>query len=259
MFGGDSSAAPPSSDVAELVSEGAGELQAGEYKDAFKHFQLADKRSQGESWDAVAGAATAALRLGKASRAHEYAERLLEMDQSPRRKGTALYLLGVSLAGLNKLSESEVTLRQFLDLVPDAPFQTRTVLVSVMCRQNKHDEALALLDEQGLCAERADEPATDGPPQFEPGGKITEPVKLSGPYPEYPEQDRLARIQGTVVLDSLIGTDGTIHCVRVLDGPSPAMGCSAAVAVMNWKFQPSTLDGEVVEVYYNLAVRFQLR
>jgi TonB family protein len=131
-----------------------------------------------------------------------------------------------------------------------------------LCRQGKHVEGLALLDDRGMCAqaaEESDDPDNDEPDRFELGGEITEPVKISGDYPKYPEADRLARIEGTVVLDSLIGPDGALQCVRVMDGPSPNMNCSAALAVMNWRFEPARLDGEPVEVFYILSVRFQLR
>jgi len=47
--------------------------------------------------------------------------------------------------------------------------------------------------------------------------------------------------------------------VKVLNEPTPDMGCAAAIAVINWRFQPSTLDGEPVDVYYHLMVQFDLR
>ena len=262
VFGEDSPIPSVSPDVSELVSEGAAAFRDGEYKDAFKKFQRADEQAHGSSWHAVAGAASASLQMGKSSRAHDYAERLLEMDQSSDRKGIALYLFGVSLVRLNKLPQAEAALRESLALRPDRPLRTRTSLVAVLCRLDRHDEAMALLDDEGVCADAAAdlrESEWEAPARFEVNGEITEPIKLSGASPEYPEQDRIARIEGRVVLDSLIGTDGAIHCIKVLDGPTPDMSCAAAIAVMGWKFAPSTLDGEPVEVSYNLVVNFQLR
>ncbi len=249
-------------EVTKLVGEGTTAFQAQNYKAAFKKFQLADELADGTSWDALAGAGSASLQMGKPARAREYAERLVQMEQDPQRKGISLHLLGVSLGRLNKLSESEAALRESLALRPDRPLQTRISLVSVLCRQGRHDEGLAFFDEEGKCAEGSADlhrKEWTAPERFELDGPITEPIRLSGAYPEYPEQDRLARIEGTVVLDSLIGADGSILCVYVLDGPTPDMSCAAAIAVMNWKFKPSTLEGEPVEVYYNLAVRFNLQ
>lgn len=262
VFGEDVSIAPAPSEVTSLVNDGAAAFRAGKLKDAFKKFKLADERSQGRSWDAVAGAASASLHMGKFARGHDYAERLLEMDHSSDRKGIALYLQGVSLAGLNMLPQAEAALRESLALRPGRPVQARTSLVAVLCRRNMHEEGLSLLDEGGVCAEASaglDEGEWESPTRFEKYDDCTEPIKLSGATPEYPEQDRLAWIEGKVVLDTLIGSDGSIHCVKVLKGPTPDMNCSAAVAVMGWKFQPSTLDGEPVEVFYNLAVHFDLR
>jgi protein TonB len=102
-------------------------------------------------------------------------------------------------------------------------------------------------------------PEPEGPVRFVVGGNITEPVKLSGPNPVYPEAARRARIQGVVVLECTIGKDGSVQAVKVLR-PLPLGLTEAAVdAVWKWKFEPSTLNGKPVEVLYILTVRFNLQ
>jgi periplasmic protein TonB len=102
-------------------------------------------------------------------------------------------------------------------------------------------------------------PEPEGPVRFVVGGNITEPEKLSGPNPVYPEAARRARIQGVVVLECVIGKDGTVRDVKVLR-PLPLGLTEAAVeAVQKWKFKPSTLNGKPVEVLYILTVRFNLQ
>ena len=102
-------------------------------------------------------------------------------------------------------------------------------------------------------------PEPEGPIRFVVGGKITEPVKLSGPNPLYPEAARRARIQGVVVLECIIGKTGVVQDVKVLRGLPLGLTESATDAVKKWRFEPSTLNGKPVEVLYILTVRFNLQ
>ncbi len=102
-------------------------------------------------------------------------------------------------------------------------------------------------------------PEPDGPIRFVVGGNITEPEKLSGPNPVYPEAARRARIQGVVVLECVIGKDGSVKSVKELRGLPLGLTEGAIDAVKRWKFKPSTLNGKEVEVLYILTVRFNLQ
>ncbi len=99
----------------------------------------------------------------------------------------------------------------------------------------------------------------EGPVRFIVGGNITEPEKLSGPVPVYPEAARRARIQGVVVLECIIGKDGAVREAKVLRGLPLGLTEAAVDAVKKWKFKPSTLNGKPVEVLYILTVRFNLQ
>ncbi len=102
-------------------------------------------------------------------------------------------------------------------------------------------------------------PEPEGPIRFVVGGNITEPVRLSGPNPIYPEAARRARIQGVVVLECTIGKAGKVTRVIVLRGLPLGLTESAESAVRKWTFKPSTLNGKPVEVLYILTVRFNLQ
>ena len=102
-------------------------------------------------------------------------------------------------------------------------------------------------------------PEPEGPVRFVVGGNITEPQKISGPNPLYPEAARRARIQGVVVLECTIGKDGRVQRVKVLRGLPLGLTESAEDAVRKWRFQASTLNGKPVEVLYILTVRFNLQ
>ena len=102
-------------------------------------------------------------------------------------------------------------------------------------------------------------PEPEGPVRFVVGGNITEPERLSGPNPIYPEAARRARIQGVVVLECTIGKDGTVTDAKVLRGLPLGLTEAAQDAVYKWKFKASTLNGKPVEVLYILTVRFNLQ
>jgi protein TonB len=102
-------------------------------------------------------------------------------------------------------------------------------------------------------------PEPTGPIRFVVGGKITEPEKISGPNPLYPEAARRARIQGVVVLECIIGKNGQVTDVKVLRGLPLGLTESATDAVKKWRFKPSTLNEKPVEVLYILTVRFNLQ
>ena len=75
--------------------------------------------------------------------------------------------------------------------------------------------------------------------------------------PRYPAQARQARIQGTVVLQAVIGKDGSVQNVHALRGPLPLIQ-SAVDAVKQWHYKPYTLDGEPVQAETQISVKFTL-
>lgn len=75
--------------------------------------------------------------------------------------------------------------------------------------------------------------------------------------PVYPPLARQARIQGTVMLKIVINKDGDVRDVQLISG-HPMLAPAAIEAVKQWKYQPYTKDGEVVEVSTVVRVNFNL-
>ncbi len=73
--------------------------------------------------------------------------------------------------------------------------------------------------------------------------------------PQYPALARQARIQGTVVLQAVIGKDGTVQNLRVISG-HPMLTEAAIAAVRQWLYRPYYLNGEAVEVDTQINVNF---
>jgi protein TonB len=75
--------------------------------------------------------------------------------------------------------------------------------------------------------------------------------------PNYPPLAKQARISGSVVLQAVIGKDGTIQNLRAVSG-HPMLIQSAIDAVRQWKYKPYILNGEPVEVDTQVTVNFIL-
>ncbi len=75
--------------------------------------------------------------------------------------------------------------------------------------------------------------------------------------PVYPESARLARVQGTVRMDVLIGRDGRVEDVKVLEGPSVLIE-AAREAVRQWRYSPTMIGNELVPVLTTVNVEFRL-
>ncbi len=80
---------------------------------------------------------------------------------------------------------------------------------------------------------------------------------IYGPKPEYPRLAIMTRTEGTVRLKAIIGQDGTIQDLKVLDGP-PLLVNAAVQAVGRWRYQPTLLNQQPVEVETEIEVKFKL-
>jgi len=75
--------------------------------------------------------------------------------------------------------------------------------------------------------------------------------------PEYPPLAKMARIQGIVRMEVVIGRDGTVQDIKVLSG-HPLLIESALEAVSRWRYAPTLLNAEPVEVVTEVNVNFRL-
>jgi protein TonB len=90
------------------------------------------------------------------------------------------------------------------------------------------------------------------------GGIVREPVKVRHVDPAYPPLALAARVQGTVVLQCVITTEGAVAEVSVVSG-HPLLNEAAVAAVSRWRYRPTLLNGERVGVILTVIVSFRLR
>ena len=89
------------------------------------------------------------------------------------------------------------------------------------------------------------------------GGVVPQPKKLKHVEPVYPEEARAAGTEGSVILDLQIGTDGSVVGAKVLRTGS-VFEKAAVEAVRQWKYAPSELNGQPVEVLLVATIPFKL-
>lgn len=73
----------------------------------------------------------------------------------------------------------------------------------------------------------------------------------------YPLLSQRSRVQGSVILEAVIGTDGAIEGLRVLSGPS-ILTTAAQQAVRQWRFKPVLQNGIAVETKCRITVNFSI-
>jgi protein TonB len=105
------------------------------------------------------------------------------------------------------------------------------------------------------------------PPVAVPKPPVSRPLRVSQGVergflerevkPVYPALARQARIQGAVLLQAIVGKDGSIENLRVVSG-RPLLAPAAIEAVRQWRYRPYTLNGTPVEVETEITVNFVL-
>jgi protein TonB len=84
------------------------------------------------------------------------------------------------------------------------------------------------------------------------------PVVLHKVDPQYTEQARNAHIQGTVVLYTLVGTDGRAHDIRVIRKLGFGLDEKAVACLEQWEFRPGLKNGEPAAVAASVEINFLL-
>ncbi len=90
------------------------------------------------------------------------------------------------------------------------------------------------------------------------GGDIRPPRKVVDVKPEYPDEAKTAGIEGIVILEVVIGEDGTVIEADVVLS-IPELDQAAIDAVRQWAWEPTLLNGEPVEVKMRVTINFTLQ
>jgi protein TonB len=99
---------------------------------------------------------------------------------------------------------------------------------------------------------------TGGGP-YRAGSGITPPRLVREVKPDYTEQARRRGLEGDVVLEIVVRSNGSVGDVKVLQGLGGGLDERAIEAVRQWRFSPARRQGTPVDVIVEVAVEFKLR
>lgn len=89
------------------------------------------------------------------------------------------------------------------------------------------------------------------------GGNVKAPQLIKQVQPQYPAVARVAHVQGTVVIDAVIDKTGNVVSEHAVSGPGILVP-AALNAVHDWKYQPTYLNGQPVDLAMQVTVDFKL-
>jgi periplasmic protein TonB len=96
---------------------------------------------------------------------------------------------------------------------------------------------------------------------FEPGKDVSLPVVVKEVKPSYTPEAKAAKIQGTVLLETVVLPDGTVGDIKVVRSLDTQFGLDneAIEAARQWVFKPGKKDGKPVAVRIAIELTFILK
>jgi protein TonB len=90
------------------------------------------------------------------------------------------------------------------------------------------------------------------------GGKVGTPALVYRVEPKYPLMLAQAKVQGIVILEAIVGEDGTVTDLKVLRSVHQLLDREALAAVRQWRYEPLTLNGIPVRFVLTVTLSFTL-
>lgn len=156
------------------------------------------------------------------------------------------YSLEVSKPGFTLFARRDVT------VTATAPARLDPVL-----EIGSVNESVDVIGQNG----RPQQPSTAGvPSRIRIGGNVQATKLISSVKPVYPEILQQQGIEGTILLQAIIAKDGGLSALTVRNAlANPELAKAAVDAVKQWRYEPTLLNGEPVEVATTIAVHFKLK
>lgn len=277
-------AAEPKTDdsVQTLIDDANSKLKAGKTRAACRAFEKAVEISEGRSYEAQLGLASARLKAKDPAGAVAPALAAEKLGTNDPMWSAAAFLAGLALyqsqpTDAAALAQAAASLERSIQLAPDQATPARVTLGFVYKSLRQPEKAAAQLREAlarlapsspmrreariGLCTLRAEHPelapsSADSPIDKDQLKNVKMPVKLHAPNPQYTKEAREAGVQGVFVALATIDREGCIVNLKTLKGLGAGMEQMAIQTMRQWVFEPATLKGEPRDVFYRLAISF---
>ena len=101
-------------------------------------------------------------------------------------------------------------------------------------------------------------PVAEAPPPIRIGGAIQSPKLLHRVEPLYPPIAISARMQGLVILETLVDLDGNVEGVKVLRSAGSVLDREALAAVRQWRYAPLILNGRPLRFLVTVILSFSV-
>ncbi len=181
-----------------------------------------------------------------------------QMDSSPLRETFAREVLGMSASAAQQAASHRGD-------PPVSVASDREVLAYVRLKPGAIGYISASTPIQGvkvIAIGRAGEVTTTVAGNREPirvgsSGPVPMPAKVFDVAPEYPASARMARVEGTIEMDILVGPNGTVEETRIIKS-IPQLNQAAMAAVRQWRYAPTVINGVAVPVRMIVKVSFVL-
>jgi TonB family protein len=240
-----------------------------------------DQLSGGSCGNCLVALASTSARVGERPAAAATARRAIDRVSDPDQLAYAYATLGFSLldskAGPRELAEAETALRRTLELDKRAWLQSwgLKTLDWILFHRQHYDDMVALgreyLDNHPggpdedvarsmICIGRnlgnIPGPETHVPAESR-GQKVLRPTPLYNPKPGYTQDALDAGIEGTMIVEATLDTEGCVVNTDILQGLDPDLDQHVLDILRYWAFRPATLAGEPVKVHYSLTLNFR--
>jgi TonB family protein len=90
------------------------------------------------------------------------------------------------------------------------------------------------------------------------GGNVQAANLINAVRPAYPAEMARNGVQGTVKFEAVVSKDGVLENLKVINSPDPVLTQAAMNAVQQWRYRPTMLNGEAIEVLTTIDVNFSL-
>jgi TonB family protein len=194
--------------------------------------------------------------------AQGFLERIVAIDPQGPKAGPALMWLGnVRQRDWTGLAEAEQLYQRALGVENPKSLDavdTMRNYASLLKRMGRFDEGAAL---EARSREPHDQPKANMPANgvYRVGPGITPPALLYKTEPQYTQEARAGKIQGTTLLMVEIGPDGIARNIVVSRSLEPGLDQKAIDAVSQWQFRPGAKDGVPVTTAATIEVNFRLQ
>jgi TonB family protein len=98
------------------------------------------------------------------------------------------------------------------------------------------------------------------PVRYDKDRGMIEPTLVQRVDPKYPEEARVEKVEGVVVLDAVVDTEGKVTETTPVKDPDARLTKAATEAVLQWRFEPARdAKGKPIAVVYTVTVAFKLQ